>query len=50
MTTDTNEDVLQPEFDDVEKSEEKTPAPQPLTSGPLVQPNGNPDPYTPPRN
>jgi hypothetical protein len=50
MTTNTNEDVLETEFDDVEKSEEKTPAPQPLTSVPVVQPNGNPDPYTPPRN
>jgi hypothetical protein len=49
MTTNTNKYVLEPEFD-VEKFEEETPAPQPLASDPVVQPNGNPDPYTPPPN
>jgi hypothetical protein len=49
MTANTNERVPEQEFD-ADESEKETLAAQPLTSGPVMRPDGNTDPYKTPPN
>jgi hypothetical protein len=47
MTANTNEREQEQEFD-ADESEEKSLAAQPLTSDPVMRPDGNTEPYSPP--